>query len=93
MAEENDLSKIATSELVKELNKRFAEMEDAKKQLRFEPVAVRMRPPKTGVRTGGKSPTMSNAAFGRWAGWKAYKKAHKGATTQDYFKARAAGKA
>lgn len=93
-----DLTTVPLASLTAEIKRRMQEFENAKKELGFAEAAIPARvgrPRKSGQpqETGGKNPTMSNAAFGRWSGWKVYKRNHPNATTQDYFKARKGGKA
>ncbi len=85
-----ELKSISTAELVEELRKRFAEVQEAQKLLGLGTAAATVATTKRARFSGN---TMKAAAVKRWAGWKEWHAANPGKTAKDYFKARRAGKA
>jgi hypothetical protein len=92
-----DLSTVPLSALTAEIKRRRDEWESAQRDLVgfgvSAPTSITKRNRQVGKTKTGGNPVMSAAANKRWAGWDAYKKAHPGAKSKDYFKARRAGKA
>jgi hypothetical protein len=81
MPRPSNLASIPTEALVQELKRRFAAIEEAKKELLGSGVSVTHS-----ASSGDKDAKRSQAAKNKWAAWPEYKAGHPIATTQDYHK-------